>query len=284
MIRDKHGVAITDQRSWTDLGVEEVACEVRWLTEPGWLTLEAEVPTLCLMATETGGRCEFRVRPDAPVDGEFFGSGALAFAATGSRIAIHAAEMRQARLCCFAFHAADADYLTSEDIAAVGRLRSRYMFQNERIRTCATVLDRGRIRDDSMSFILSMSKALFAAVLEMARKSSKAAALAGANWAAISRYIRDNLGEPITVETLAEVAQMPPEQFGSAFRDATGMSVRQWQTDCRVRSAQRLLTDNPNESLTEVAALCGFADQSHFSRAFLKVVGLTPTAWLHSRT
>ncbi len=284
MIRDQHGVAITDQRRWADFGVAEVACEVRWLTEPGWLTLEVEAPTLCTMATETGGRCEFRVKPDQPVDGEYFGSGALAFAASGSRIAIHAAEMRQARLCCFAFHAADADYLTSEDIAAVGRLRSRYMFQNERIRTCATVLDRGRIRDDSMSFILSMSKALFAAVLEMARKASKAAALTGANWAAISRYIRDNLGEPITVETLAEVAQMPPEQFGSAFRDATGMSVRQWQTDCRVRSAQRLLTDNPNESLTEVATLCGFADQSHFSRAFLKVVGLTPTAWLHSRT
>jgi AraC family transcriptional regulator len=284
MIRDQHGVAITDQRRWADFGVAEVACEVRWLTEPGWLTLEVEAPTLCTMATETGGRCEFRVKPDQPVDGEYFGSGALAFAAPGSRIAIHAAEMRQARLCCFEFHAADADYLTSEDIAAVGRLRSRYMFQNERIRTCATVLDRGRIRDDSMSFILSMSKALFAAVLEMARKASKAAALTGANWAAISRYIRDNLGEPITVETLAEVAQMPPEQFGSAFRDATGMSVRQWQTDCRVRSAQRLLTDNPNESLTEVATLCGFADQSHFSRAFLKVVGLTPTAWLHSRT
>ncbi len=284
MIRDQHGVAITDQRRWADFGVAEVACEVRWLTEPGWLTLEVEAPTLCTMATETGGRCEFRVKPDQPVDGEYFGSGALAFAAPGSRIAIHAAEMRQARLCCFVFHAADADYLTSEDIAAVGRLRSRYMFQNERIRTCATVLDRGRIRDDSMSFILSMSKALFAAVLEMARKASKAAALTGANWAAISRYIRDNLGEPITVETLAEVAQMPPEQFGSAFRDATGMSVRQWQTDCRVRSAQRLLTDNPNESLTEVATLCGFADQSHFSRAFLKVVGLTPTAWLHSRT
>jgi AraC-like DNA-binding protein len=54
--------------------------------------------------------------------------------------------------------------------------------------------------------------------------------------------------------------------------------------DHRVRSAQRLLTDNPNESLNEVAVLCGFADQSHFSRAFLKVVGLTPTAWLHGRS
>ena len=287
MIREKHGVAITDQQSWADFGVEEVACEVRWLTEPGWLTLEVEAPTLCMMATEIGGRCEFRAKPDQPVDGEYFGSGALAFASPPSRVAIHATEMRQARLCCFAFHTADADYLTSEDIAAAGHLRSRYMFRNERIRTCAALLDRGRLRDDSTAFILSLSKALFAAALEMAddaSEPSKTSALTGANWDAISRYIRDNLEEPITVETLAEIAQMSPEQFGSAFRDATGMSVRQWQTDYRVRSAQRLLTDNPNESLAEVATLCGFADQSHFSRAFLKVVGLTPTAWLHRRT
>jgi AraC family transcriptional regulator len=287
MIRDKHGVAVTDQRSWVDFGVEEIACEVRWLTEPGWLTLEVEAPTLCMMATETGGRCEFRAKPDQPVDGEYFGSGALAFAAPGSQVAIHAAEMRQARLCRFAFHVADADYLTSEEIAAAGRLGARYMFRNERIRTCAALLDRGRLRDDSRAFIRSLSKALFAAVLEMAgaaREPSKAAALTGTNWGAISRYIRDNLGEPITVETLAEIARMPPERFGSVFRDATGLSVRQWLTDCRVRSAQRLLTDNPSESLTEVATLCGFADQSHFSRAFLKVVGMTPTAWLHSRT
>jgi AraC family transcriptional regulator len=285
MVRDRHGVAITDQRSWAEFGVEQVACEARWLTEPGWLTLAVEAPTLCVMATEIGGRCEFRAKPDQPVDGEHFGSGALAFAATGSQVAIYAAEMRQARLCCFAFHAADADYLTSEEIAAAGGLRTRYMFRSERIRTCAALLDRGRLQGDSTAFILSLSKALFAAVVEMANgEPAKAGALTGANWAAISRYIRDNLGEPITVETLAQIAEMPPGRFGSAFLDATGMSVRQWQTDCRVRSAQRLLTDNPNESLIEVATLCGFADQSHFSRAFLKVVGLTPTAWLHSRT
>ena len=77
---------------------------------------------------------------------------------------------------------------------------------------------------------------------------------------------------------------MPPERFRRAFRNATGMSVRRWQMDQRVRGAQRLLVDNPNENLSEVAALCGFADQSHFSRAFFEVIGLTPTAWLHDRT
>jgi AraC family transcriptional regulator len=182
--------------------------------------------------------------------------------------------------------------LTSEGIAAVRRLRSRYMFRHERIRTCASLLDNARVRGDSAGFVLSLSKALFAAVLEMGLAATgaskavpvKAATLTGANWNAISRYIRDHLDEPVTVEALARIAQMSAERFGEAFRDATGMSVRQWQMDHRVRNAQRLLTDNPNESLTEVATLCGFADQSHFSRAFLKVVGLTPTAWLHSRT
>jgi AraC family transcriptional regulator len=284
MIREKHGVVVSDQRRWVDLGVEEVAREVHWLTEPGWLTMEVEAPTLCMISTEIGGRCEFRAKPDQPVDGEYFGSGALAFATPSAQVVIHAAEMREARLCCFAFHTDDADYLASEDVAAAGRLRSRYMFRNERIRTCAALLDRARLRDDSTAFILSLSKALFAAVLDAdrAHQPSKPAALTGASWEATSQYIRDNLGE-LTVHTLAEIAQMPSERFGSAFREATGMSVRQWQTDCRVRSAQRLLMDNPNESLTEVATLCGFADHSHFSRAFLKVVGLTPTAWLHSR-
>ena len=292
MICDKHGVAVAHQQSWTDLGVEEVACEVRWLTEPGWLTLEAGAPTLYMAATEIGGRCEFRIKPHVPVDGEYFGSGALTVAERGSRIAIYAAEMRQARVCSFSLHAAEADYLTAADVDALGRLRPRYMFQNERIRTCAALLDGARLRGDSPAFILPITKALFAAVLEMGHAapkapkaaSSKAPVLTGATWHAISKYVRDHLDEPVSVEALAAIAKMPPERFGKAFRNATGMSVRHWQMDDRVRSAQRLLADNPDESLTEIATLCGFADQSHFSRAFLKVVGLTPTAWLHRRT
>jgi AraC family transcriptional regulator len=184
-------------------------------------------------------------------------------------------------------HATDADYLSSSDIAAFDLLRSRFMFRNERVRTCAALLDSSRTRSDAnAAYNYSISKALFAAVLEIGSRAhiqSRAAALSGTIWDVLSRYMRDHLQEPITVETLAGIAQIPPERFGGAFRDVTGMSVRQWQMDLRVRSAQRLLADNPDESLAEVAILCGFADQSHFSRAFLKVVGLTPTAWLHSR-
>src|ERR1700691_2244112 len=118
MIRSEHGVAIAHQRIWANGGVEEVASEVRWLTEPGWLTLQLEAPTLLMMATEIGGRCDFRAKPDQPVGGEYFGLGALALVGPGSPVVIYASEMREGRLCCFAFGAADADYLSSTDIAA----------------------------------------------------------------------------------------------------------------------------------------------------------------------
>jgi AraC-like DNA-binding protein len=34
-----------------------------------------------------------------------------------------------------------------------------------------------------------------------------------------------------------------------------------------------------NESLTQIALACGFADQAHYCRVFRDVVGLTPNAW-----
>jgi AraC family transcriptional regulator len=290
MTRDKRGITVTHQQSWRGFGVEETAYEIRWLTEPGWLALQTGLPTLCMVATEVGGQCELRARPDRPVEGEYFGSDALTFAAPGSSVAIYAAEMRQARLCCFALHTSDADYLSPEEIAAIGLLRSRYMFRNDRIRTCAALLDNDRTRAGaSNTYVLSLSRALFAAVLDVIqgmheREQPKPAALSGQRWNAVTRYLRDHLSESISVASLAAIARMPPDQFSPAFRAATGMSLRQWQMDHRVRAAQRLLVDNPHENLAEVAALCAFQDQSHFSRAFLKVVGQTPTAWLHSRT
>jgi transcriptional regulator GlxA family with amidase domain len=53
--------------------------------------------------------------------------------------------------------------------------------------------------------------------------------------------------------------------------------------DARVRLAQRLMVDDPALSLASIAVRSGFADQSHFSRAFLDILGTTPTAWLHQR-
>jgi AraC family transcriptional regulator len=287
MIRAKEGIEVT-QKSWMDAGVEERAYNIRWVAESGSLTLQAPQPTLCVVALEVGGRCELRARADQPIDGEYFGSDALTFLAAGSRVAIYGAQVRQARLCCFTFHVSDVDYLSREQAASIARLRTRYMFRNTPVRTCAALLDADRVQNAANApYVLSLSKALFAAVLSMAVEPDQWPApgsLTGKRWHAVNSYLRDHFSEPLSVATLAAFVGMPPEEFGPAFQAATGMSLRQWQMDCRVRGAQRLLADEPNAGLARVAAQCGFQDQSHFSRAFFKVVGQTPSAWLHGRS
>jgi len=284
MISDMSGVAVTHRQSWADSSIDETVYDARWLAEPGWFAFHADAPSICMATSEVGGRCEFRAEVDLPGEGGYFGPGALAFAAAGSRVVVYAAGLRQAQICCFAVRRSEAGYLPQEQVAAIDSMSSRYMFRDERISTCAALLDRDGGRPGVENYARSLATALFAAVADLGESRGEdlqEGVPIGAHWSEICDYIRDGLDKPIAIEAVAAIARMPPERFGRVFQKATGMSLRQWQVDCRVRLAQRLLLDDPKESLPKVALICGFADQSHFSRAFLKTIGVTPTAWLH---
>lgn len=136
------------------------------------------------------------------------------------------------------------------------------------MKACASLLDADRVRGGSgRVYLRSLSKTFYAAVLGLAETTHDQPprrVLAGTQWSAISRYIRDNSTVHITIEALAEIVQMPPDRFGEVFRDATGTSVRKWQIDDRVRAAQRLLTDNPNESLADIASYAALPTRAIF--------------------
>jgi AraC family transcriptional regulator len=93
----------------------------------------------------------------------------------------------------------------------------------------------------------------------------------------IEEYVEANLGEDLPLGVLAEVVGLSPKHFSRAFRATTGQPPHRWLVERRVREAQRLLRD-PSLPLAEIAALLGFADQSHFTATFRRVTGLTPGA------
>jgi hypothetical protein len=71
-------------------------------------------------------------------------------------------------------------------------LRSRYMFRNERIRTCAGLLDRDGGRPGHETYTRSLATALFAAVADLdndRRGPSPEWSLNGTHWSAICKYI-----------------------------------------------------------------------------------------------
>ena len=281
----QHGTHTSLRRRRQRAGLSCLLYDVIWDAEPGWVTWSFERPTLCFLVAEIGGRGELRARPDAPAEGEYFGTGHLTFLAAAEPVTLYSSSLRQAQFVCFVLCPQQAGCLTVEQGESISHAPSRFMFQDERLRSCAQMLSDYEGDDEHDAYALGLSGALLAALLgvlsDPVRPSGRR--LTGGELARVLTYIIEHLDQRVTNESLARLSEFSPTQFGHAFREATGLSPQRWQMDARVRLAQRLIVDNPELSLALIAMRSGFADQSHFSRAFLDIVGITPTAWLHQR-
>ena len=109
----------------------------------------------------------------------------------------------------------------------------------------------------------------FSALLELAPKSDRIqSALA---------FARRNLRATLSVEELAEVANLSPRQFSRAFRAETGQSPAKAVENLRVEAA-RLLMEEGQLPIDTVARETGFADRERMRRAFLRAFGQPPQA------
>ena len=88
----------------------------------------------------------------------------------------------------------------------------------------------------------------------------------------------ERLGEDMSLSEPAAACGLSPSYFARAFRKSVGTPPHRWLLLQRVLRAKSLLRD-PDFSLTDIAAACGFADQSHFTRVFTSIVGASPGAW-----
>ena len=87
-----------------------------------------------------------------------------------------------------------------------------------------------------------------------------------------------SLNEDLSLSRLATECGLSSRHFARAFRLSTGMPPHRWLVWQRVERAKELLGTRAL-SLVDVAMFSGFADQSHFTRVFKAVVGVTPGAW-----
>lgn len=89
--------------------------------------------------------------------------------------------------------------------------------------------------------------------------------------------IMDTPENTFFIEDMARSIGVSPYHMIRKFKNVCGLTPHQFQIQCRVRKAQRLLEEG--RSVTEVAYATGFCDQSHFDRCFRKIVRLTPSAY-----
>lgn len=78
----------------------------------------------------------------------------------------------------------------------------------------------------------------------------------------------------ITLDELAQLADMSRYQVIRAFRAVTGMTPHAWQLNQRINLAREWIRGG--DRISDVAHHLGFADQAHFQRVFKAHAGVTP--------
>ncbi|MFK4050192.1 AraC family transcriptional regulator N-terminal domain-containing protein [Acinetobacter venetianus] len=91
----------------------------------------------------------------------------------------------------------------------------------------------------------------------------------------ICEYIQHHFTEKLTVEMLAEQANMSTSAFHKAFKQVTQHSPLQYLKVVRLHKAKQLL-QNADQSVAQAAYAVGYQSSSQFSREFKKQFGFSP--------
>jgi AraC-like DNA-binding protein len=90
-------------------------------------------------------------------------------------------------------------------------------------------------------------------------------------------FIQDCYSERLTLDRLAEAAGVSRYSVLRAFRRDVGIPPYAFVTQVRVEHAKRLLREGV--AISAVSQRVGFADQSHLTRHFKRLMGVTPGAY-----
>lgn len=91
-------------------------------------------------------------------------------------------------------------------------------------------------------------------------------------------YINDNLDKELKLNLIAKEVRMSQYYFASLFKQSMGIAPYQYVMQQRVERAKQLLKRG-EIVIADIAIQCGFANQSHFTKYFRQVTGITPKAY-----
>jgi transcriptional regulator GlxA family with amidase domain len=98
----------------------------------------------------------------------------------------------------------------------------------------------------------------------------------------VTRFLGDNLGEPVTIAELSRIAGVSERTLRAAFRDAFGLSPKQYTIVQRLRAVRDALlaADPKTTTVTDVAMAYGFFELGRFAGRYRLAFGESPSATL----
>lgn len=92
----------------------------------------------------------------------------------------------------------------------------------------------------------------------------------------IVAFMETDLRLQVTLHDVAPLVNLSSSRLRHVFKDATGMSLKQYQKRLRMQKARELLEES-FLSIKEIMMETGIQDRNHFARTFRKMYGSTPS-------
>jgi len=93
-----------------------------------------------------------------------------------------------------------------------------------------------------------------------------------------TEVLEAHLDGKIALQQVAETCELSVSHFARAFKKTFRKPPHHWLTERRVDRARDLMT-NSRLPLADIAARCGFGDQSALNRSFKRIYGVSPGIW-----
>lgn len=95
----------------------------------------------------------------------------------------------------------------------------------------------------------------------------------------IKEYLHQNYAVPsLSVPDISEHVHLSPAYVCTLFKNETGQTLNQYLTDYRIKMSKQFLSD-PLYKITDISAKVGYSDGNYYSKAFRKIVGLSPSEY-----
>ncbi|MDZ7926675.1 MAG: AraC family transcriptional regulator [Agrobacterium sp.] len=94
-------------------------------------------------------------------------------------------------------------------------------------------------------------------------------------------FLAAHLDARLSLVDLAAECDVSVSYFNKTFKKTFGTTPHKWLREYRISRVKDLLAGKL--TLTDIAAACGFADQSHMTRVFSDLVGEPPASWRQHR-
>ncbi|MER3317903.1 MAG: AraC family transcriptional regulator [Allomuricauda sp.] len=92
-------------------------------------------------------------------------------------------------------------------------------------------------------------------------------------------YVMEHYQDPITLDEIAEKANMSKNAFCRYFKKRTNKTFFQFLIEIRIENACKLIIKNPELAIAVIAEQCGFNNIANFNRKFKAFKHCTPTQY-----